>query len=200
MAMTTIGYAKAALALGTLALLAGCNQPKQPESKVQKVVPLIEQGWTAFFAKPAESIDALNRLGFRVGEYKPEGDRYAATAIPTLASESASPNYLNFDLAGTKDRIDQVRLTLDINDPGSADVAKKQLLQTLNIRLHQLGLANPAPLVSAIALEKPASGSEGGADFQFVVEPIKASEKTRRMILTFTPAGSSPATSQPRNA
>lgn len=192
---------KRLLILATVALLAGCG-PQAPEKKpIPAPTPLVPGGWTKVFASPAETIDVMNRLGFRIGAYAPVQGVYHATGIPTMMgrSDTKQPNVSNVELSGTADKLDAVRFTLDLTDLSDDGFAKKQFVQTITIRFPQLGVSGAEAVTQPIMSERPITGTTSGATYALTRDLLPGGKNHRRLTLTFTPAGSSPDTSQPRN-
>ncbi len=192
---------KRLLILAAVTALAGCG-PKAPEKKpIPAPTPLVPGGWAKIFASPADTIDVMNRLGFRIGAYAPKGDVYKAVGIPTMMgrSEAPKPNISNVELTGTADKLTAVRFTLDLTDLGDDGFAKKQFVQTITIRFPQLGVSGADALTQPIMSERPITGTTTGANYTLTRDLLPGGKNFRRLTLTFTPAGSSPATSSPRN-
>ena len=192
---------KQLVVLGLAGVLAACG-PQAPEKKpFPKPTPLVRSGWTQVFASPADTIDAMNRLGFRIGAYAPGADGYSAMGIPTMVSRSDTkqPNLSNIALHGTENALDRVQFTLDLTDLSDDGFAKKQFVQQIDIRFGQLGVSGAEKLAQNIMSERPTTGETAGAAYALTRDPIPGGKNHRRLSLTFTPAGSSPATSSPRN-
>lgn len=187
--------------LGLAGALAACG-PQAPEKKpIAASTPLAPAGWSQVFANPAETIDVMNRLGFRIGSYASGPSGYRAVGIPAMLSRSdtTKPNVSNVELSGAADRLDAVRFTLDLTDLSDDGYAKKQFVQQIDIRFRQLGVTGADQLKQNIMSERPTTGTTIGADYTLTRDILTGGKNHRRLSLTFTPAGNSPATSSPRN-
>jgi hypothetical protein len=186
--------------LGLAGALAACG-PKAPEKEVYAPTPLAPAGWAQIFSNPAETIDVMNRLGFRIGAYAPAEGGYRAVGIPAMISRSdvKKPNLANVELTGTADKLDAVRFTLDLTDLSDDGFAKKQFVKQIEQRFVQLGVAGADKLTQNIMSERPTAGATTGANYALTRDLIPGGKNHRRITLTFTPAGSTPATSSPRN-
>ncbi|OYY65402.1 hypothetical protein [Sphingomonas sp. 28-62-11] len=186
--------------LGLAGALAACG-PEAPKKETYAPTPLAPAGWTQIFANPAESIDVMNRLGFRIGAYAPAEGGHKAVGIPAMLSRSdvLKPNVTNVELTGTADTLTAVRFTLDLTDLSDDGFAKKQFVKQIKQRFAQLGVAGADKLTQNIMSERPTNGTTAGANYALTRDLIPGGKNHRRITLTFTPAGSTPATSAPRN-
>lgn len=186
--------------LGLTGTLAACG-PKAPEKETYAPTPLAPAGWTQVFAKPAETIDIMNRIGFRIGAYAPAEDGYRAVGIPAMLGRSdvPKPNVGNVELTGTAEKLNAVRFTLDLTDLSDDGFAKKQFVKNIEQRFVQLGVSGADKLTQNIMSERPTKGTTDGAAYALTRDLIPGGKNHRRLSLTFTPAGSSPAASSPRN-
>lgn len=186
--------------LGLAGALAACG-PKAPEKKTYAPTPLVAAGWSQVFAKPAETIDIMNRLGFRIGAYAPGEGGHKAIGIPAMLSRSDSPkpNVANVELSGTADALTAVRFTLDLTDLSDDGYAKKRFVEQIEQRFVQLGVSGADRLTQNIMSERPTTGTTTGANYALTRDLIPGGKNHRRITLTFTPAGPTPATSAPRN-
>lgn len=186
--------------LGLAGALAACGQ-EAPKKESYAPTPLAPAGWTQIFAKPAETIDVMNRLGFRIGTYAPAERGHKAVGIPAMLGRSdvPKPNLGNVELEGTADKLNAVRFTLDLTDLSDDGFAKKQFVKNIEQRFVQLGVSGADRLTQNIMSERPTTGTTTGANYALTRDPIPGGKNHRRITLTFTPAGSTPATSAPRN-
>ncbi len=186
--------------LGLAGALAACG-PKPPEKSTYAPTPLAPSGWSQIFANPTQTIDVMNRLGFRIGAYAPGEGGHTAVGIPAMLSRSdvPKPNVANVELAGTANKLNAVRFTLDLTDLSDDGFAKKQFVKQIEQRFVQLGVSGADQLTQNIMSERPTSGTTTGANYALTRDLLSGGKNHRRITLSFTPAGSNPATSAPRN-
>ncbi len=191
---------KQLVVLGLAGVLAACG-PQAPKKEPYAPTPLAAAGWSQIFAKPAETIDIMNRLGFRIGAYAPAESGYRAVGIPAMVSRSDTkqPNLANVELTGSADKLSAVRFTLDLTDLSDDGFAKKQFVKNIEQRFVQLGVTGADKVTQNIMSERPTTGTTKGANYALTRDLIPGGKNHRRITLTFTPAGSTPATSSPRN-
>jgi len=182
--------------LGLAGVLAACG-PQAPEKEPYAPTPLVAAGWSQIFATPAETIDIMNRLGFRIGAYAPAGGGYRAIGIPAMISRSDTkkPNLANVELTGSADKLSAVRFTLDLTDLSDDGFAKKQFVKNIEQRFPQLGVTGADKVTQNIMSERPTTGTTTGANSALTRDLIPSAKNPRRITLPSTPAATSPATS-----
>jgi hypothetical protein len=189
-----------ALLAASVVALAGCGSgPNGGEASVQQREQAQARaaaqltGWDRVFASPSELVGAVNQGGFGLGDYAAAktSDGYRAEGHPRLFSRSgAQPNLARAVLSGASpDRVDTIRLTLSLDDPGDATTARGRLAEFVGNFLARFRLSGGAPLVAAIRAGKPGTYPVDGVPATVAVSPT-----TLDVTITRAPATSGAAT------
>jgi hypothetical protein len=133
---------------------------------------------------PERACKLLRAWSFKPGDYARHGDWHVCEAAKSLTNGKL-PNTLCYQVVGSRDRVQELRLELSVDDPGKQGAAKNAMIEAALHMARKLGAAEPPDgLEEAMRRGSEGRWEAGRAIITLVRHPVPDPPRGYKLILT----------------